>query len=184
LATDGKKAAIGVGLVAIAGIAVYVATRPAEAIPPPPPPGLANLYGKVTDAVTGNAIPGVLVTLDGVQAYTDSGGNYGFTNIDPRSYHVTLQKEGYEVSSKDITIHEGDNPLNIQMVPIVVPPGEATLHGVVTDAVTGDPIAGVKVTIDGTTAYTNAGGEYGFTGLPPGSYVVTFEKEGYETATR
>lgn len=76
---------------------------------------------------------------------------------------------------------EGDNVINVQLIPI--PPQVANLYGVVTDAETGLPLSGVKVTIDGLVAYTNAGG-YGFTGLMPGSYVITFEKDEYETEVR
>ncbi len=79
----------------------------------------------------------------------------------------------------DIALVEGDNVLNVQMPRIL-----ANLYGVVTDAQTGAPIAGVKVTIDGTSTYTDASGNYGFQGLTPGSYTIAFEKEGYETVIR
>ena len=82
----------------------------------------------------------------------------------------------------DIVLAEGVNELNVGLTPI--PPPVATLYGVVTDAETGYPLSGVKVTIDGLTTYTNADGSYGFTGLAPGSYTITFEKEGYETESR
>lgn len=82
----------------------------------------------------------------------------------------------------DITLHEGMNELNVGLVPI--PPPVASLYGVVTDADTGVPISGVKVTIDGLSTYTNASGEYGFEGLEPGAYTIIFEKAGYETLTR
>jgi len=81
----------------------------------------------------------------------------------------------------DITLYEGSNTLNVGLIPI---PVVANLYGVVTDADTGYPIAGVMVTIDGLVAYTDAGGNYAFEGLTPGSYTITFEKEGYETITR
>jgi len=83
---------------------------------------------------------------------------------------------------KDIVLVEGDNVLNVGLTPI--PPPVANLYGVVTDAQTGYPLSGVKVTIDGLTTYTDASGNYGFTGLSPGSYTITFEKDGYETLTR
>ena len=82
----------------------------------------------------------------------------------------------------DIILVEGNNELNVQMAP--VPPPVANLYGLVTDAQTGYPLSGVKVTIDGLVAYTDAGGNYVFTGLTPGSYSVTFEKDGYETEVR
>ncbi len=78
-------------------------------------------------------------------------------------------------------LNEGDNQLNVGLVSI--PPPVANLYGVVTDAETGLPLSGVKVTLDGLTTYTDASGNYGFTELAPGSYTVIFEKDGYETGT-
>ncbi|GAJ18606.1 unnamed protein product [marine sediment metagenome] len=82
---------IGLGLAAIAGIAAL-----AWAAPPTPPPGLANLYGKVTNAVTGNPLPGVLVTLNGLTVSTDAGGNYIFEDLEPGEYVLEFSKAGYE----------------------------------------------------------------------------------------
>ena len=76
-----------------------------------------------------------------------------------------------------IVLSEGTNILDVQMVPI---PEVANLYGVVTDAETGFPISGVKVTLDGLVAYTDSGGAYAFVGLSPGGYTITFEKEGYQ----
>ncbi len=83
---------IGAGIATAVTVGLYAWAR---AAPPAPPPGLANLYGKVTDAVTGEAIPGVLVTLDGMQIYTDSGGNYSFTDLEPGEYVLQFSKDGY-----------------------------------------------------------------------------------------
>jgi len=81
----------------------------------------------------------------------------------------------------DIFLSEGNNELNVGLPPI--PPPVANLSGVVTDAETGLPLSSVKVTIDGEICYTDAAGMYGFQGLSPGGYTITFEKEGYETVT-
>jgi len=93
---DKKKAVLVVGGLGLVGLAAYLLTRKVEAAPPPPPPGLANLYGKVTNAQTGNPIAGVLVTLDGMSVYTDSGGNYTFLELEPGSYSGSASKAGYE----------------------------------------------------------------------------------------
>ena len=82
----------------------------------------------------------------------------------------------------DIVLYEGNNTLNVNLVPI--PPLVANLYGVVTDAVTGEAISGVRVAIDGLVTYTDSLGQYGFEGLEPGNYVVEFSKEGYETVVR
>jgi len=82
----------------------------------------------------------------------------------------------------DIVLVEGNNELNVGLTPI--PPPVANLYGVVTDAETGYPLSGVRVTIDGLVVFTDASGNYGFTGLTPGAYTITFEKDGYETVIR
>jgi len=97
MAKDGKKAAIGLGIVGVITALVLLATRK-KAAPPTPPPGLANLYGKVTDAQTGAALSGVLVSLDGMQTYTDGNGNYSLTNIQPGTYAATFTKESYQTA--------------------------------------------------------------------------------------
>jgi|GEM_PF-3521257 len=84
---------VGLGLAGLLGIFAL-----AWAAPPAPPPGLANLYGKVTDAVTGNPIPGVLVTLNGLTVYTDAGGNYIFEDLEPGEYVLQFSKENYETA--------------------------------------------------------------------------------------
>lgn len=175
--------ALGLAVVGVVA-ALALAKPPEEELPPEEPaPGKANLYGKVTNAQTGAAISGVLVSLDGVQAYTDSAGNYLFGDLQPKSYVIQFSKEGFQMTSQDIVLKEGNNQLNIAMVPIIVPPVVANLYGKVTDASTGLAISGVKATIDSLTTYTDASGNYGFTGLGIGSYVVKFEKSGYYTVT-
>jgi len=82
----------------------------------------------------------------------------------------------------DIVLVEGNNPLNVQLVPVAAP--VATLYGVVTDAETGYALAGVKVTLDILVTYTDSSGQYSFTGLSVGAHTVKFEKEGYETVVR
>lgn len=169
---------VGLGLAMVLGMAALAKAAPPEE----PEPGLANLYGRVTDADTGDGISGVLVTADGLQTYTDAAGDYSFADLNTGSYGIRAEKEGYQMVSEDITLVEGNNEVNVSLTSIA--PVLANLYGVVTDAETGNPLVSVKVTIDGLTAYTNASGNYSFEGLTPGSYTVTFEKEGYETATR
>ncbi len=82
---------VGLGLAALVGIVAL-----AFAAPPTPPPGRANLYGKVTDAITGSPISGVLVSLNGLQVSTDAGGNYIFEDLDPGEYVLQFSKAGYE----------------------------------------------------------------------------------------
>ncbi|MBA7468811.1 hypothetical protein ES707_04065 [subsurface metagenome] len=66
------------------------------AAPPTPPPGRAALYGRVTNAVTGEPISGVLVSLNGLEVYTDADGNYIFEDLEPGEYVLEFSKAGYE----------------------------------------------------------------------------------------
>ena len=84
----GKNVAIILGVGGALAGAILLATRAKAA-------ELANLYGKVIDAVTGQPIAGVLVTLDGMQTYTNNGGNYAFTNLETGAYSISFEKEGY-----------------------------------------------------------------------------------------
>ncbi len=63
-----------------------------------------------------------------------------------------------------------------------------TLHGRVTDAATGAPIAGATVTAtapsQAATASTDASGSYAFISLEPDTYVVTASKAGYDSQSQ
>ncbi len=84
--------------VGLAGLGILALAAMAWAAPPTPPPGKANLYGVVSDAVTGEPISGVLVTLNGIETLTDAGGNYIFEDLDPGEYALQFSKEGYETA--------------------------------------------------------------------------------------
>ncbi|MBA7531731.1 hypothetical protein ES705_23952 [subsurface metagenome] len=107
---------VGAGL----GLLLAVARREEE-VPPEEglPPGLATLYGKVTDAVTGEGIPSAMVTLDGLVTYTNGGGNYAFTDLEPGGYRLEFSKDNYETVIHDIALAEGNNELNVELTPIV-----------------------------------------------------------------
>ena len=93
---------IGLGLAAVVGVAAMAFAAPG---PPEPPPGLANLYGKVTDAETGGNLSGVYVALwdsAGMELlaydYTNGRGSYIIENVVPGSYQIRFSKEGYETA--------------------------------------------------------------------------------------
>lgn len=83
-------AVLGLGLVAVVGAAALAWAAP--------PPGRANLHGKVTDAVTGEPLSGVLVSLNGLEVHTDASGNYSFTDLEPGGYRLEFSKSGYQTA--------------------------------------------------------------------------------------
>jgi hypothetical protein len=108
---------------------IYLATRKAGAAPPtPPPPGLANVYGVVTDSSTGKPISGVGFALNSFTTSSGSSGDYSFNSITPGDYVIALVKDGYESLTNSITVIEGQNKLNIVMIPTGAPPPGACVE--------------------------------------------------------
>ena len=92
---DKQKVGVVIGLGALTIGAVFLARRQEE--PPEPLPGLATLYGKVTDSITEQPVAGVLVTLGiNLNTQTNTNGNYALTNTTPGEYGVAFIKDGYQ----------------------------------------------------------------------------------------
>ena len=122
---DRKKAAI-IGLVALIGAIAIAATWKRKL--PTPPPGFANLYGHVTDKVTGEPVVGVGTVYQDYDTdtkdydfITNRQGYYEIRNVlvDVDVTKMVIYADGYEdYTNEDVPIVEGNNELNIQMVPI------------------------------------------------------------------
>ena len=84
---------------------------------------------------------------------------------------LTLSAEGY-ARAMTFSLFKG-----------AMPP--ASLGGRVTDAVTGSPVVGATVSVQGISVTTSTTGHYGFNPqLTPGRYQVTVSHAGYVTLTR
>lgn len=83
-----KKAIAGVGIVS--GIALLLLLLKKGEGAPPPPPGKANLYGQVTNSLTGQPIEGIEVSLAEYFAVTQPNGYYLIEGITPGGYEVTF----------------------------------------------------------------------------------------------
>ncbi|MBW3671860.1 MAG: carboxypeptidase-like regulatory domain-containing protein [Acidobacteria bacterium] len=59
-----------------------------------------------------------------------------------------------------------------------------SLSGVVTDAASGEPLAGAEVRIEDSRRTTNSKGEYAFENLAAGTWSVTADRWGYKAETR
>lgn len=78
----------------------------------------------------------------------------------------------------DISLVEGDNVLNVPLSPI--PPPMANLSGVVTDAETGIPLAGVSLIFNGRQTFTDAVGRYAITDLEVEKLSIAFSHVDYD----
>ena len=78
-----------------------------------------TITGKIVDKLTGEALTGVLVKINGtnVASYTDFEGNFSFNNIKQGSYDISVSYISYEDSIlKDITADKLINTLKIELV--------------------------------------------------------------------
>ena len=117
----------------------------------------ANLWGVVYAGKKEIYIADAKVTIDGVTTYTNASGNYGFeeffgTAVPPGTYTLTVTKEGYQTFETDITLREGANFLDIQLLPIQL--GECNILRITIH--TSPPVVGKRVAL--SVSLTNQSG--------------------------
>lgn len=160
-------------------------------------PELRTIAGTVVDE-DGIALEGVSVTAipaegeENVTATTDADGAYSIEVPAEMTYTFNFALEGY-VPQEGLTEEEA-----FHVVMVKETPAEREITGVVTDAETQAPLAGVTVTAvavtndpagmfraegDALTATTGENGAYTLTVPYEGEYMLTFSLEGYETQT-
>jgi hypothetical protein len=83
-----KKLAAGAGVAG--GITLLLLWLKKGKGAPPPPPGMANLYGKITDAQTGQPVEGIEVSFAGYYGVTETNGYYLIEDILPGGYEVAF----------------------------------------------------------------------------------------------
>jgi hypothetical protein len=97
------------------------------------------------------------------------------TGVDPASYEITAEA----MLATDL------DPLNNKKTASAyVNPPLGNIEGIVKDANTDSPIAGVTVTAGTYTNTTNADGYYEISDVPAGTYTVTASKDGFQTASK
>jgi len=82
-----KKKEVGIAWI-IALIVAAIAWMKAKAAPPEP--GLATLWGIVTDASTGKSISGIEASLNSLPITTGTDGRYEFANVEPGTYSLVF----------------------------------------------------------------------------------------------
>jgi hypothetical protein len=148
-----------------------------------------TLDGQVTDSTTGDPIAGVTVRVGqsgggwAQSVVTDSSGHYSFTQLYSSPVNVSAggpptAYESFGESSVDVS---GTSPeLDFALTPVPpVPTGPGTIHGVVYDKSTNQPIAGASVSAFisfinySPTIMTDANGAYSFTNVPDGQVTLS-----------
>jgi protocatechuate 3,4-dioxygenase beta subunit len=147
------------------------------------PAGTGSISGRVTDAQD-NGLREVVATAAGGAGVSGAGGLYTIGGLAPGDYWVqfgefqgggpttglrNLVPQFYGRGEVAVQVHV-DADTTTTGIDAQMQQGGA-IDGRVTDA-TGDPIAGVDVTVPGANASTDAAGRYALTNVEPGTYAV------------
>ena len=159
-------------------------------------PAAANastLQVVVTDSATKAGLSGVVVTLQpaNTSRTTDAVGTVNFsTGIVAGVNTVIVTRAGYQTAIVTVTNNTNIGSSVIE-VPVALAPEtsftQAVLKGIITDALSGQPLAGAAVAIEGTafTTQTDANGRYSFSGSGlTGSRTVAMSMTGYTPYTQ
>jgi hypothetical protein len=133
----------------------------------------------VADADTDALVAETVVSADGAFLFEDV--------PSPATYQLIVAKEGFATEVRDVVL---DAAQDLEGVEIVLREGQGVVSGHVTSP--SGPLGGVTVTatsgdLDVSTVSLTVDdvGFFAVRGLPtPGQYSLTFERDGYESATR
>ena len=162
-----------------------------------------QISGTVTSQATGTAISGLWVYVFDSSgnfagsAQTGANGAYTVSNLPTGSYEVEFYGTGSYIPQyyNAQTSYANANPVAVTAGQVTTGVNAAMLSngaisGTVTDASTGNPIAGAYVYVYDSSGYyyqtsatTNSSGVYTTPGLPAGSYTVKFSATGYAPFT-
>lgn len=133
-----------------------------------------------TVATNGEGLPGVTVTAETADAppvttVTDGDGVYTFERIPEGEYTISITvPEGFIATGPTSFVQDVTDDVEADTEFELARPG--AIDGTVTTD-TGAPVGGVAVTIDGPDGplqlTTDAQGNYGLGGLPPGTYTIS-----------
>ena len=154
----------------------------------PTNPNLAVVTGQVRDQSSNQPVAGVTVTVapQNVSAVTTADGRYLISTVAPASVTFSTAKTGYASAAGSATVLAGQvfnfSPM---LTPIAAPgtPGDCAVQGLVIDAVSHLPLAGVAVNLGGVvtqSAVTDATGHYVLSGLLSGTVTLGTVKTGYD----
>lgn len=172
---------------AVAPIRERVEIRSVEAPRPVDRGGVVR--GSVRDAESGEPLLWAIVEVPGAldnAVLTDPSGNFRVPALEPGTVVVRAQKSGYETATKEVTVVAGGE-VAIEMA--LDPSGEegtGGFEGIVRDP-TGQPVTAARATFvyrgEKRTVAVDDRGRFRVK-LPPGSFTVTVEADGFATQTR
>ena len=150
-----------------------------------PSPWDGAITGHVVDQNSGLPLGGVLVsTGNGQSVLTGADGSFLVQGIAPGTYSVGFTLAGYIDADRTGSLNAGQQ-VDLGTVGMTAAQDVAIVAGVVTSAANNQPLAGVAVTLSGSsnaTTLTDTAGAYRLV-VPPGSFTVMVSAPGFLDAT-
>ena len=143
--------------------------------------GSATVSGSVTDRLTGKAIAGASVRVQGTRlaAQSGPGGQFTLAALPPGSHVLRISRDGYGSADKSVhVIAQGNQPIDVALV------GAKSLHGAVVWDSPGGPAtaidsATVRVKESGQLVQADAQGRFSLQDLPPGPVTLVVRAPGF-----
>jgi hypothetical protein len=147
-------------------------------------PFVGTLSGTVTNSYFGTPLVGATISVPGMPNATSvTGGLYTMYNVPIGNKNVTASMAGFVPQTKQALMQNQQTTV----VDFALDPIPAVLSGVVTNAVTGNPIVGAKVQVNppaGPSTLSTAGGNYTLNVYPVGGpWNATASKAGFDDLT-
>lgn len=159
----------------------------------------ARLAGVVTDAATGEAVPGFSVVVERsltalrrapyrTESFFDAEGRYELGGLEPREYAISITSHGY-APSEPLSVSIPPNSSRVTANFTLSRGGNAS--GVIVDAETGGPVADAQVSLEmvrgqsqtpvpvTARTVTDFNGRFEIRGLSPGRRSLIVNAEGY-----
>lgn len=156
----------------------------------PNTPGETLVAGVVTDAATGNLIPGVPITVvnTGNTVTTDSAGTFRLTGLAPGVHRLLVDRPGYGRRVGNVEV-EADRPTFVpgELVALTpVPQITGTMVDNESDSLLADAWALLVTTAGDSLAMTQSddSGRFTLTAPAPGSYYVVARRPGYRSGSQ
>lgn len=142
-----------------------------------------TIAGTVTDAETGEAIENARVWAGWRSTRTDAAGAYSLEDVVTGDRTVRVTKWGYYTSTATVEVLDGETTTyDVALEPL----GFGNVSGTITDATTGDPIAGARVQVGFwwfQSDYTDATGAYTIEDVLAADHTVYVSSLGYYPAS-
>lgn len=147
-----------------------------------------TFIGTVIDQAGGTPIAGATITVTGptpssVQSGQD--GKFVLGNLSGGAYNVQIQKTGYSAFSKPYSVANGQT-VDLGSVAMVQLASAGIVRGKITAASSGSPLTGVAIALTGSATLntlTDSSGNFEFTGVTPGTVILSATMAGYTAAT-